>query len=98
MGHNEELRERRAKAEEANQRALAALSERTLPIMEGHKSSLSSVGTNETSGTDLDLAAASNDLVNQAYYRPVARSSQLPTDNRASTEARRSPKVSNIIN
>lgn len=85
-------------AEEANRRALALSSERTLPMMDGHKSSLSSVGTNETSGTDLDLAAVSNGSPSQACYRPVPRSSQMPSDNQTSTEARRSPKVSNIIN
>lgn len=96
MGHNEGLRERRANAE-AVQRSFAALSERALPIMNGHKSSLSSVGTNDTSGTDADTAARSTDSPEQVY-RSVPRSSQVPPETRSSSEPRHPSNVRNILN
>lgn len=98
MGQNEELRERRANAEAAHRRSLALLSERILPVVNGHKSSLSSVDTNESSGTDTDAASHSASSPEQAYYRVTPRTSQASVEGRSLSEPRRTSNVRNILN
>lgn len=97
MGHDEGLRERRANAEAAMQRSFLTISEKTLPIVNGHKASLSSVATNETSSTDADLTAHSNEPYVCACCS-VSRSSRIPTETRASSEPRNMSDVRNILN
>lgn len=98
MGQNEELRERRARAEDVNRRSLASLTQGTLATINGHKSSLSSVDTNDSSSPGAEPSQPSMDSPEQSQPVLLSRTSQASSGTRSSSEPRLSRGYRSILN
>lgn len=96
MGQNEELRVARSKADEANRRSVTSLCERN--IVNGHKSSLSSVGTNEAATTDSDSTSRATESPEQPHLRLPNQDNKSRHNVRSLSESRVSSAVHDLLN
>lgn len=91
MGQNEELRESRARADEESRRFAMSLSEKSVPIVNGHKSSQSSLALGDQNNGDGESTDRSTESPEQVHPRLRSRTEPTQPEGRLSSDSRTSP-------